>query len=122
MDRNPLADLTGTELGAVCIVQEYVQFYFHGPVLRAFTDPSGDYDGTSWQFPTSGPADMLRRYVGLTVARTEIIEGDHIALEFDGGHRILISLRPEDRTGPEAAQYIGADDGGELDPTDIAVW
>ena len=122
MGHNPFVDLIGEELSAVCMVRDYVEFHFDGPVVRALTNPSGLWHGDQWRFADPGSTDTLRRYIGLEVTGVDLDAGRHIALEFAHNHRIVISLRTEDRTGPEAAHFVGADERGRPDPSTMGIW
>jgi hypothetical protein len=62
----------------------------------------------------------MRRYIGRTVFDVEVTSDQRIALSFDHGAWLEISLRTQDRRGPEAAHFVPARADGTLDTT--AMW
>src|SRR5918998_4538252 len=110
----PLARLMGQELDTVSFVRDYVELRIDYSILRALTEPSGILDSRPWRLGDESGADILRRYIGLTVVAAEVIGDDRISLVFDTGDTIEVSLRHEDRAGPEAAHFVPAGPGGIL--------
>ena len=106
----------------VSFVRDYVELRIDYSVLRAITDPTGSIDGIEWRLSDDCAADLLRRYIGLTVSVAEVVEHDHLTLVFDSGDRISVSLRPNDRCGPEAAHFVPATPDGGLDTAAMWVW
>ena len=51
MASSPFDILIGEQLSAVSFVQDYVEFHFDGPVLRALTNPIGTTPEAVVQFP-----------------------------------------------------------------------
>jgi hypothetical protein len=43
--------LVGLEMRAVCVVRDYVELHFNGPIVRALSNPRGRLGECSWQFP-----------------------------------------------------------------------
>ena len=122
MTDNPFWLLIGQELDTVSFVRDYVELRIDYSVIRAMTDPTGSVDGVAWSFPRPGAADRLREYIGRTLLAAELETDDHILLTFEGDATIEISLRQEDRTGPEAAHFVPATESGSLDVAGMWVW
>ena len=99
-----------------------VEFCVDYSVVRPLTDPTGSIDGVDWRFGDTGVADLLLGYLGLTVADAEVVEDDHLSLVFETGDRIDVSLKPDDRVGPEAAHFVPAGTDGRLDVAKMCVW
>jgi hypothetical protein len=122
MDHGPLAMLVGYEVDMVSFVRDYVELRVDYSILRFLTGPTGYIDGINWRLADEGSADRLRRYIGLTVSAVSVVEDDHIALVFVSGDRIDVSLRPDDRVGPEAAHLVPATSDGRPDTTNMWIW
>lgn len=122
MDAGPLAKLVGHELDMVSFVRDYVELRVNYSILRALTGPTGCIDGINWRLSDEGSADRLRRYIGLTVSAVQVVDDDHITLIFESGDRIDVSLRPDDRLGPEAAHFVPAAQDGRPDAAAMWIW
>jgi hypothetical protein len=122
MSENPLEILVGTELDTVSFVRDYVELRIDYSIVRALTNPNGTIDGRVWRFGDDGVADVMRRYIGRTVANVEVVEDQRIRLAFDGDAWLEISLRLEDRCGAEAAHFVPARADGTLDVVGMWVW
>jgi len=94
------------ELGAVTFVRDYLQLHFDGPLLNTYVWPVIRTSGTSYSFEMQGYRDELCARIGCVVMA--VTEGECIAIEFGDGSVVEISLRLEDRVGPEA---VLLDDG-----------
>lgn len=115
MEDAPLARLVGQEVDTVSFVRDYVELRIDYSILRALTEPSGILAGKAWRLSDECGADILRRYIGLTVVAAEVTEDELIRLVFETGDRLDVSLRHEDRAGAEAAHFVPAGPGGELE-------
>ena len=96
MSDNPikLDAIIGQQLSSVEFVQDYVQLHFDGPYIIAFTWPVVE----SYR---DALCDRISRKV-----RTALISGGNaVTIGFDDGGTIRISLKQEDRVGPEAILY-----------------
>lgn len=122
MSEDPLGILVGQDVDAVSFVRDYVEVRIDYSIVRALTAPSGTIDGIAWRLGDDGAADVMRRYIGRTVAQVEVSEDQRIMLTFDRDTWLEISLRPERRLGPEAAHFIPARADGTLDPAAMWVW
>jgi hypothetical protein len=114
-EENPLGVLVGGELDTVSFVRDYVELRIDYSIVRALTNLSGTIDGIAWRFSDKGAADVMRRYIGRTVADVEVTPDQRILLTFDRDARLEIPLRPEDMRGPEAAHVVPARADGTLD-------
>lgn len=100
---DPLGPLRGEQLSAVTFVADYVQLWFDGPCLSAYSLPVVSAGGISYHWGEPGYRDALCGCIGKTVDDAGVVEGQHIRLDLSDGASIEISLRPEDYEGPEAA-------------------
>jgi hypothetical protein len=103
----PLRLLVGREISAVCFVRDHVELHFDGPVLRALTNPFGLYGCREWRFPEGQSPIVMRHYIGKVIDAYELVPGRYLAVD-SGEHRFAIPLDDDSRTGPEAAQLVGA--------------
>jgi hypothetical protein len=112
---NEIAELpTGREMSAVCLVRDYVEFHFDGPILRALTDPRGRFGEWGWRFPERDAPAAMRLYIGKSVTSVNIDEGISLFVEF-GAEHIMIPLDEDSRRGPEALHVVGVDQSGVTD-------
>jgi hypothetical protein len=113
-DKSPLLQkIIGEQLSSVEFVQDYIQLHFDGPTLTAFVWPVVSTNGKTTRAGEHGYKDALCASIGRKVQSAQVVEGVEVLVEFEGGARISISLRPEDSAGPEAG-YFSA--GGVGDP------
>lgn len=122
MESRGLEQVVGKEIDTVSFVRDYVELRIDYSILRALTNPTGSVDGIAWRLGDSGAADTMLRYIGRWVEAVEIVESEHIMLRLGGDDSYLISLRPEDRIGPEAANFVPARRDGSLDSSAMWVW
>jgi hypothetical protein len=111
--------LVGREMSAACMVRDYVEFHFDGPIVRALTDPRGRWGEWTWHFPEDRSAEALRLYIGLVVTNVVIREDEWFALDF-GPESILVPLDDHSRVGPEALHVVGTNEAGN--PTTEKMW
>ena len=86
--KSPLHQLQGMTLAAVDELDGTVGLHFDGCTLRGFTKHR--FSGR--------PSDL----VGDVVASLSFTSGRELALHFQGGEAVFISLAPADYSGPEA--------------------
>ncbi|HET6832369.1 MAG TPA: hypothetical protein VFH30_00775 [Acidimicrobiales bacterium] len=122
MDNPPLAELVGQELDTVSFVRDYLELRIDYSILRALRAVTGSIDGLSWQLGDNGAADLLLRYIGRTVMAVEVVEHERISLAFGAEDWIDVSLREQDRVGPEAAHFVPAREDGRLDVAAMWIW
>lgn len=102
-------------------VRDYVEFRIDYSILRALTPPTGTIDGTRWSFPTDPAPSLLRSYIGRPI-RGIALTPDRILISFTDEAEIEISLRPDDRQGPEAAHFVPASADGTPDASRMWIW
>ena len=106
MASSELDILVGEQLSAVSFVQDYVEFHFDGPVLRALRNPLVQTPHGRWQFPWPGSRDALCEPIGRDVLSVRFETGARIQLELEGGYQLTIPLDLASYRGPEAAHFI----------------
>jgi hypothetical protein len=122
VDASGLDALGGHDVDTVAFVRDYVELRVDYSIVRALTEPTGTVDDTEWHFGTPGAADLMRRYIGRVVVAVEVVEGERLSLLLEGDATFKVSLRPEDRVGPEAAHFVPANPDGTLDLGRMVVW
>ncbi len=105
-----LGRLVGHALSSVEFVADYVQLWFDGPCLTAYTLPVVTRESEGISVGQSGYRDILCAQIGSRVERTEV-DKQRVAIIFESGAAVSISLRDEDHRGPETLQF-------SLDPKD----
>ena len=83
---------------------DYIQFGFDGPSLTAYTLPAVSRKSENLIWGQLGYRDALCEQIGSRVAGTGVNE-ERVAITFDTGATISISLRNEDYRGPEALEF-----------------
>ncbi len=96
--------IIGESLSAVTFVMDYIQLHFNGSGLTALTLPSIRISGRLWTASDEGWRDRLCERIGIVVRRAYIQE-EELAIDFEDGARIAVSLRPSDYRGPEAINF-----------------
>ncbi|HSC78013.1 MAG TPA: hypothetical protein VLB32_05565 [Candidatus Acidoferrales bacterium] len=107
--------IVGEQLSSVEFVQDYVQLHFDGPSIIAYVWPVVEVGGKAYRFGDSSYRDVLCGWIAHRIPTAFVVEEEELKIEFDDGAALSISLRPEDRTGPEAADYIPRRGGPILD-------
>jgi hypothetical protein len=105
-----MQELVGQELASVEFVQDYVQLHFDGPTISAYTQPSVRLKSSevlSWGEP--GFRDALCAEIASLVRSVEV-RPEQVSIVFETGDQVWISLRDQDYRGPEALQFMIADD------------
>jgi hypothetical protein len=99
-----LQQLVGVELSSVEFVRDYVQLWFDGPCMTAYTWPTvaGGSENLSPRQP--GYRDALCMQIGRKVEKTEV-DKRRVSVVFEGGVVVSISLLDDDYLGPEALQF-----------------
>jgi hypothetical protein len=106
----PLEKIVGEQLSSVEFVQDYVQPHFDGPTITAFVWPTLNLRGNIMRFGDSGYRDELCARIARKVTSTRIIEMICLAIQFDDGVELNISLKPEDSVGTEAGHFSAESD------------
>jgi len=101
--------IIGKQLSSVEFVQDYVQLRFDGVCLTAYVWPTVVCSSTTLALSHAGYRDALCGNIGRIVKAAHVEEGKRIQIEFEGGTMMMISLRPQDYQGPEAAELQDGD-------------
>jgi hypothetical protein len=99
-----LEKIVGSPLSSVTFVADYVQFAFDGPGLTAYNLPVVGSGSHRLEWDQPGYRDVLCRQIGRRVERVEV-DDQHVAVLFEGGTVVSISLLDNDYIGPEALQF-----------------
>ena len=97
--------LVGEPLSGVGFVQDYVEFYFDGKILRAIAPPTLLASGRSFTFPDKGSRDAMCERIGRRVEELLLKDEEAIVLLLEGGDRLSVPLSGPHAT-PEAAHYV----------------
>jgi hypothetical protein len=89
-------------------VRDYVQLDFDGMLLTAYTLPEVEAGGRRWSSREPGWRDSLCQRIGVSLT-TAYCSELQLALGFSDTSNILISLRDQDYTGPEAFMLCADD-------------
>lgn len=98
-----LKSLENRELSAVTFVMDYVQLIFEEPCLNVYVWPLIRVRDSVFSLTTPGYRDVLCGQISKTVIRAYEESKEKLLIEFENQVVIEISLREEDRNGPEAA-------------------
>ena len=102
--------MEGRQLDAVIFVMDYLQLQFDSSwYLNIYSWPQIQYDGTIFNYSTSGYRNALCGFIASIVKQAEEEPNDSLTLSFVKGV-IKISLR-EDCNGPEAAMLTDRTSG-----------
>jgi hypothetical protein len=116
---NELEHIEGSQVGAVCFVQDYVELDLDAGILRSLADPVVVEGEERHRFPEAGSRDALCRLIGGTVRVAEE-RPDQLLVVFDDDRRFEIP-RAATGVGPEVAHFVARRDG-ELDPAAMYIW
>jgi hypothetical protein len=105
----PLKRLVGKRMNSVVLILDYTQFAFDGAGLTAVTSPVVEAGSHKLQWKEPGYFDTLCRLAGKVVTSAEIVP-EFLALGFEEGSTLRISLRDEDYEAAEAVLF--KDDSG----------
>jgi len=94
--------IEGRELEAITFVRDYLQLHFEGPRLNAYVWPVVVVGRARCPVGGGGYRDELCARIGCVVNSAQEVPGEYIRLSFSDGSAIEVSLRDEDRSGPEA--------------------
>ncbi len=100
-----LPEIKNEFLSSVEFVMDYIQLRFYGSTLTALTLPEVHEGGIVYRINEPGYRDALCHRIGLVVRDVEIHEEENLTIHFVDGSSIRVSLREEDRLGPESATY-----------------
>jgi hypothetical protein len=109
----PIERIIGEQLSSVEFVQDYVQLKFDGPTLTVFTWPVLRIATMTVHSRDAGYKDHLCERIGHKVSAAAIRDENSINITFDDGAEVSISLKPQDRQGPEAGYFAASGDPKE---------
>jgi hypothetical protein len=106
-----LQALNGTQLSSVEFLFDYLQLRFEGRCLTAYSPVtvSGPFGNLCWG--QKDYRDALCDQITKVVIEARC-DGKEIRVSFENGSALLLSLRANDYTGPEAFEYT--DENGSL--------
>ena len=105
MDPDFMDTIVGEQLSSVEFVQDYLQLHFDGPTLTVFVWPIVRSTVREARWGQPGYKDELCARIGHKVSKAGLREGEAVIILFEDSGEIVISLRPEDRVGPEAGHF-----------------
>ena len=107
-------ELYGNQLSSVEFVQDYLQLRFDGPCINVYnplTVKTARSEIKSWD---NGFRDLLCGQITKIVKIVNFESERELRLQFLDDSLIIISLRPEDYTSPEAIYVHGFKNNGWL--------
>jgi len=100
-------ELIGQQLSSVEFVQDYLQIRFDGPTINV-TNPltvnANETEITSWN---AGFRDLLCGQITKIVQSVTFEPGKALTIRFIDNSQIVISVRPDDYSSPEAIYAHG---------------
>jgi hypothetical protein len=100
---SPLERLIGNPVSSICFVQDYVQIVFDDLVLTCYQMPTVSISDHEADPHCAVYKDRLCGLIGRSVQSVVEKPYEELAIYFDGGDWIRISLRPEHASSVEAA-------------------
>ena len=102
----PLNTIVGEYLSSVEFVMDYVQLRFCGPCLTINAPIVVTVMGTRFKQGSPCYRGRLCERIGQTVQRAFTVDDEKIIIEFRDHSEVEISLKPEERVSPEAAEFV----------------
>ena len=102
--------IEGEELKAVAFVEDYLELSFGAPLLTLRNWPYVMLPDFSVAFGEPEYRNALCAQIGQTVETAMLEEGDALTIEFGNGVVLGLSLREEDKDGPESGSYSATGD------------
>jgi hypothetical protein len=106
-----ISAIEGEELKAVEFVEDFLQLRFGEPLLTLYSWPHVLLPDFSVAFGEPEYRNALCSLIGEQVATAVLEEDDALTIEFGNGLVLGLSLREEDKDGPELGCYS---DSGEV--------
>lgn len=103
-----IESIVGEQLSAVSFVQDYVEFHFDGPVVRALSNPTVRGPSVKATFPDKGSRDALCSAIGRIVRSVEVDDDHRAEIGLDGECVITIPLGADNHRGTEAMHFVAA--------------
>jgi hypothetical protein len=105
-----LNQLKGEQLSAVTFVHDYVQLAFDGPSISVYMPMSVEANGATIRTGDEQFRNAICAQIAKQVENAALRVGEALVITFNDGSRILISLREDDYSGPEAFMAQGFGD------------
>jgi len=112
-----ISAIEGEELKAVEFVENYLQLRFGEPLLRLYDWPHVLLTDFSVAFGEPEYRNALCAQIGETVATAMLEEESALTIELSNGVVFGLSLREEDKDGPESGSY--SETGDETDAVEF---
>lgn len=109
-DANPLGIMSGMKVEAVTFIHDYIQLGLGSAGISVYVWPIIDISSAQLVPNSIGYKDALCARIGKKVIRAEV-KNQYLTISFEDSVVLLISLRPEDRQGPEAFEFLSPTDG-----------
>jgi hypothetical protein len=106
-----ITQLVGELLTGVCYIQDYVELYFDGPIIRCLANPILRTSKGDIVFPEVGSRDALCALIGQTIEKMNLNEDKELTIEFSTGKTLIIPLDAKHREGPEAMHFVPFTEG-----------
>lgn len=107
---DPFKQLEGEQLGSVTFVQDYIQLHFDGPGINVYMPMSVDAGGIIVRSGDIQFRNALCGQIAKVVQSVSFQDDEAMTITFKDNSRIVISLRAEDYSGPEALEGHGFQD------------
>ena len=108
-----ISAIEGEELKSVAFVEDFLELRFGAPVLTLYDWPYVLLTDFSVGFGEPEYRNALCAQIGETVSTAMLEEDDALTIEFGNGVVFGLSLREEDKDGPESGSY--SETGDEAD-------
>lgn len=108
-EEQSLQVIVGEQLSAITFVQDYVQLHFDGPRLTAFSRPVVIIGGKTFHWGEPCFCDALCGRIAKKVMEARIAYGESIAITFEDGSIIQVSLQDKDYVCSEAVKFDAQD-------------
>jgi hypothetical protein len=100
-----ISAIEGEELKAVEFVEDFLQLRFGEPLLTLYAWPHVLLPDFSVAFGEPEYRNALCSLIGEQVATAVLEQDDALTIEFGNGLVLGLSLREEDKDGPESGSY-----------------
>lgn len=100
-----ISAIEGEELKAVEFVEDYLQLRFGDPLLKLYHWPYVMLPDFSVAFGEPEYRNALCAQIGEMVSKASLEEDDALTIEFGNSVVLGVSLREEDKDGPESGSY-----------------
>ncbi|MDP9052553.1 MAG: hypothetical protein M3O31_17810 [Acidobacteriota bacterium] len=109
-----ISTIEGEELKAVEFVEDFLQLRFGEPLLTLYSWPHVLLPDFSVAFGEPEYRNALCSLIGEQVATAVLEEDDALTIEFGNGLVLGLSLREEDKDGPESGCYSETGDSVDV--------